>query len=220
MLPKIAIFVSGRGSNLQALIRHAKKCNQLDSIGVIISNRSDAPALAYSKQQGLKTAFIDQKKLNRAFFESKISKQLMINGCNWIFMAGFMVILSPSFIIKWPNIINIHPSLLPLYKGLNTHQRVIEAKDDKHGCTVHLVNQKLDDGPILAQASMPVKAYHRLDCDRLARDVLSLEHQLYPMVFDWVISQKLTIQKGKAYHQDYQLPVLWSEVRSSDLFKP
>jgi len=179
---RVGIFVSGGGSNMQALVAdmagdHAARA------AVVVSNNEDAGGIAWARAQGIATEVIDHRPYgeDRAAFEAAISAALEPYGLDIICLAGFMRVLTAGFVAPWQGrMLNIHPSLLPKYKGLHTHARALAAGDREHGCTVHLVTPALDDGPILGQARVPV---HPDDTpDTLAARVLVQEHRLYPAV--------------------------------------
>jgi len=173
----IAVFISGRGSNLKSLIKHYKKKKSTISIKLVISNNSKANGLIYAKQAKIKSYVLNFKKNN--FIEKKLLKKLLNNNINLICLAGFMKILSKNFIKKFNKpILNIHPSLLPKYKGLNTHIRVIKNKEKYSGATVHLVSAKLDSGKIILQKKIKVSKYENEKS--LQKKVLKIEHKLYP----------------------------------------
>ena len=149
----IAVFISGRGSNLKALIKYYKKKNPIILIKLVISNNPKAKGLIYAKQFKIKSNVENFK--NKNFSEKKLLKKLLKNKIDLICLAGFMKIISKNFIKKFNKpILNIHPSLLPKYKGLNTHKRVIRNKDKYAGATVHLVSEKLDSGKIILQKKL------------------------------------------------------------------
>jgi len=173
----IAVFISGRGSNLKSLIKHYKKRKSRVSIKLVISNNSKANGLIYAKQAKIKSYVLNFKKNN--VIEKKLLKKLLKNNINLICLAGFMKILSKNFIKKFNKpILNIHPSLLPKYKGLNTHIRVIKNKEKYSGATVHLVSAKLDSGKIILQKKIKVSKYENEKS--LQKKVLKIEHNLYP----------------------------------------
>ncbi|MDA0222053.1 MAG: phosphoribosylglycinamide formyltransferase [Proteobacteria bacterium] len=183
MNPKrVAILVSGGGSNMVALLdsmtadHPARPC-------LVLSNNHDAGGLVKAAERHVPTAVVDHRpfKGDRAAFEIDLNKMLEDANPDIICLAGFMRILTPAFMDKWQGcILNIHPSLLPKYRGLNTHERALDAGDAEHGCTVHEATGALDDGPILGQARLKIL---RDDTpDSLAARVLKLEHALYPMV--------------------------------------
>ncbi len=172
-----AVFISGTGTNLKNLINFSHKINSPISIKIIISNNKKAKGLKYSNQYKIKKQIINFK--NHKFAEKKILKILFKEKINFICLAGFMKILSKNFIKKFKGkILNIHPSLLPKYKGLNTHARALQNRDKFSGCTVHLVNSKLDSGKIIMQEK--VKITKKDTTFSLKRKVLKKEHKLYP----------------------------------------
>ncbi|MFC3693776.1 phosphoribosylglycinamide formyltransferase [Chenggangzhangella methanolivorans] len=176
---RVAILVSGRGSNMAALIDAAKEPGFPAEIVAVISNRPTAGALDIAAGAGIATAVVDHKKFpSREAFDEALDAELRGHRPDIICMAGFMRLLTPGFISKWEGrMLNIHPALLPSFKGLDTHARALEAGVRLHGCTVHLVTAEMDAGPIVAQAAAPV-----LDGDdeaALAARVLKAEHKLY-----------------------------------------
>jgi len=172
-----AVFISGTGSNLKNLIKFSHKINSPISIEIIISNNKKAKGLKYSNQYKINKQIINFK--NHKYAEKKILKILFKKKINFICLAGFMKILSKNFIKKFNGkIINIHPSLLPKYKGLNTHARALRNKEKFSGCTVHFVNSKLDSGKIIMQKK--VKITNKDNSFSLKRKVLKKEHILYP----------------------------------------
>ena len=174
---KTAVFISGTGSNLKNLIKFSKIKKTPISINLIISNVNNAKGLKYADQFNIKKKIFNFRNMKN--IEKKILILLKKNKISFICLAGFMKILSKNFIKKFDGkIINIHPSLLPKYKGLNTHRRVITNKDKFSGCTVHYVNEKLDSGTIIMQKKIKVAA--KDDALSLAKKVLKQEHKLYP----------------------------------------
>tara|TARA_B100001741_G_scaffold271293_1_gene239310 strand:+ start:890 stop:1471 length:582 start_codon:yes stop_codon:yes gene_type:complete len=172
-----AVFISGRGSNLKALIKNSKKKNSPIIIKLVISNNIKAAGLIYAKQSKIKTYIINFK--NQNISEKKLLKKLLNNNINLVCLAGFMKILSKKFIKRLNKpILNIHPSLLPKYKGLNTHKRVIKNKEKYSGATVHLVSEKLDSGKIVLKKKIKVSKYDNEKT--LEKKVLKIEHTLYP----------------------------------------
>ena len=172
-----AVFISGRGSNLKNLINFSNKRNSPISIELIISNNKKAKGLKYSSKYKIKKKILNFKKHKTA--EKKILKILLKKKINFICLAGFMKILSKKFIKKFKGkIINIHPSLLPKYKGLNTHARVIKNKEKFSGCTVHFVSAKLDAGKIVMQEI--VKITSKDSAFSLKKKILKKEHKIYP----------------------------------------
>ena len=182
---KTAVFISGKGSNLKNLIKYSKKKTSPIVIKLIISNSQKSKGLKYSKQFNIKKNVINFKKIKLA--ENKILKLLNENKINFICLAGFMKILSKRFIKKFKGkIINIHPSLLPKYKGLNTHKEVLKNKEKFTGCTVHYVNSKLDSGKIILQRKVKIKKTDSVKT--LSAKVLSQEHKLYPAAINKIFN--------------------------------
>ena len=177
----ISIFISGRGSNLLSLIKWSKIKNSKIKINLVISNNKFSKGLEFAKKNEIKYHTIDYSKKKRA--EHKILGYLKKNKIDLICLAGFMKILSSSFIRKFKKpILNIHPSLLPKYKGLNTHRRAIKNKDKFSGATVHLVTPKLDSGKIILQKKIKIS---KTDTEKtLAKKVLKIEHKLYPAAIE------------------------------------
>jgi len=174
---KTAVFISGKGSNLENLIKFSKKKISPISINLIISNTSYAKGLKYSKKYNIQKKVIFFK--NKKLAEKKIFKILFKKNINLICLAGFMKILSKNFIKKFKGkIINIHPSLLPKYKGLNTHKKAIENNDKYAGCSVHFVTAKIDSGKIIMQKKVKIKKGDTIAS--LTKKILKKEHLLYP----------------------------------------
>ena len=181
---KIAVFISGTGSNLKSLIKFSKLKKSPVIIKMIISNNSKSKGLQYAKIYKIKKKVFDFK---NTLSEKKVIYELKKNNINLICLAGFMKILSKSFIKNFKGkILNIHPSLLPKYKGLNTHERAIKNKDKYSGCTVHFVNSKLDSGKIISQKKVKI---NKFDTPKsLAKRILIQEHKLYPAAIMEVLS--------------------------------
>ena len=181
---KTAIFISGTGSNLKSLIKFSKLKKSPIIIKMIVSNNSKAKGLQYSKIYKIKKKVFDFK---NALSEKKIINELKKNNIDLICLAGFMKILSKSFIKNFRGkILNIHPSLLPKYKGLNTHEKAIKNKDKYSGCTVHFVNSKLDSGKIINQKKVRIKKFDTPKS--LAKKILIQEHKLYPKAITKIFS--------------------------------
>jgi phosphoribosylglycinamide formyltransferase 1 len=181
----VAVFISGNGSNLKNLINHSLKKNSKFKISLIISNKSKARGLDYANKFKIKKKVLNYRIIRDA--EKAICDQLKKNKIDFICLAGFMKILSSNFIKRFKGkIINIHPSLLPKYKGLNTHQRAIENKEKYSGCTVHYVNSKIDSGKIILQKK--VKILKNDTSKKLNKRVLKKEHLIYPKALNIAIS--------------------------------
>jgi formyltetrahydrofolate-dependent phosphoribosylglycinamide formyltransferase len=171
--------MSGRGSNMASLIEASRAPDSPYEVALVISNVPDAPGLAFAAANTIPTFAVSHIGLKRAEFDALVDGALRDANVDYVALAGYMRLLSPGFVEKWAgHMVNIHPSLLPLYKGLDTHQRAIDAGDTRHGCSVHLVTAELDDGPILAQAEVPILPGDT--ADTLAARVLAEEHTLYP----------------------------------------
>ena len=172
-----AVFISGRGSNLRSLIKYYKKKNSPISIKLVVSNNPEAEGLIYAKRSKIIKYITNFK--NKNVSEKKLLKKLFKHKINLICLAGFMKILSKNFIKKFKKpILNIHPSLLPKYKGLNTHKKVIKNKEKYSGSTVHLVTEKLDSGKIILQKKIKISKYDNEKT--LEKKILKIEHKLYP----------------------------------------
>jgi phosphoribosylglycinamide formyltransferase-1 len=177
---KIGVLISGRGSNLKALIAAAQEPNYPAEIVLVISNRPGAKGLEHALSGGIASQVVDHTEFaGRPEFEQALDKALRAKDVELVCLAGFMRILNPEFVNAWSNrLINIHPSLLPAYKGLHTHQRALEDGARLTGCTVHFVRPETDDGPIIIQAAVPVLADDTEEI--LAARVLEYEHEIYP----------------------------------------
>ena len=177
---RTAVLISGNGSNLQAIIDAARDPNYPAEIALVISNRDDAYGLTRAENAGIPTVVIPHGNYpDREAFDRMVDASLHSHGIELVVMAGFMRILSDWFVSEWQGkLINIHPSLLPKYKGLNTHARALEAGDAEHGATVHWVTPELDSGEIIAQAAIPILPGDTPES--LQQRIHALEHQLYP----------------------------------------
>ena len=205
-MTKIAVLVSGSGSNLQALI-DARLSGQI--VGVI-SNKPEAYALERAAQAGIRTAVIEHKQYpSRESFDAAMHQQLLEWDVDLVILAGFMRILSLQFVKSWEGkMVNIHPSLLPHYKGMHTHQRVLNTGDVFHGCTVHYVTAELDAGQALAQGVLKVAVHDQVE--QLAQRVHLLEHLIYPQVVEWICTgalqhtEQAVLYKGQPLTQPIQ----------------
>ena len=192
---RIAVLVSGNGSNLQALI----DANLSGQIIGVLSNKADAYALQRAEKANIATAVISHKDYpNRESFDDAMHQQLLAWEIDLVILAGFMRILTPNFVSQWQGkMLNIHPSLLPFYKGINTHQRVLNTGDRLHGCTVHFVTAELDAGQSIAQSAIQVSLHDNVES--LAQRVHELEHFIYPQVAEWLCNGQLSWKNGQAY---------------------
>ncbi|MBN8847274.1 MULTISPECIES: phosphoribosylglycinamide formyltransferase [unclassified Sphingomonas] len=180
---KIAILVSGRGSNMQSLVKAAGDAYQ---VVVVASDKPDAAGLAWAREHGIPTFALSPRGIGKIAYEAALDGALRAAGAEYIALAGYMRLLSDKFVADWRGrIVNIHPSLLPKYKGLDTHARAIDAGDAEAGCSIHLVTEELDGGEVLGQARVPIQPGD--DAETLAARVLAEEHRLYPRVLaEWV----------------------------------
>jgi phosphoribosylglycinamide formyltransferase-1 len=178
---RVAVLISGRGSNMTALIEAAKAADYPAEIALVVSNRPEAAGLARAREAGVATAIVDHTLFgqDREAFERALDSELQSRRIDFVCLAGFMRLLTPWFVTRWSGrMLNVHPALLPQFKGLHTHRRALEAGVTRHGATVHFVAVEMDSGPIVLQDSVPV-----IEGDTeatLAQRVLELEHRLYP----------------------------------------
>lgn len=191
MKKRIVVLISGSGSNFQAILDHCQQASIDGQIVAVISNRDDAFGLKRAEMAGIPSHFIDHKSFNgRENFDQALIQQIDAYQPDLVVLAGFMRILSADFVRHYMGrLFNIHPSLLPRYKGLNTHQRVIEAGDSEHGCTVHFVTEELDGGPLVIQAKITVQTSDTIET--LQTKVHALEHQIYPLAVNWFCANRL-----------------------------
>ena len=197
MKKRVAILISGRGSNMMALVQAARAPDYPAEIVSIIASRPDAAGLAWAKAQGLSATAVDHKAYaSREEFDDTVHAALIEARTDLIALAGFMRIQSAAFVQKWQGRqLNVHPSLLPLFKGLQPHRQALDAGVKISGCTVHFVTEEMDSGPIVAQAAVPV-----LDSDTpeaLAARILVAEHKLYPHALALVASGRATLDGGR-----------------------
>ncbi|CAO4165433.1 phosphoribosylglycinamide formyltransferase [Methylorubrum populi] len=194
---RVAILISGRGSNMVSLIEAAQAPDYPAEIVLVLSNRPDAAGLARAQAAGIPARAVDHKAFpDRARFDAALQAELDAAGIELIVLAGFMRILTDAFVEAWSGrMINIHPSLLPLFKGTHTHERALEAGMRLHGCTVHYVVPELDAGPIVAQAAVPVLPGD--DADSLAARVIVQEHRLYPQAVALIASGGAVLDGGR-----------------------
>ena len=187
---KLVVLISGRGSNMISIIDAIKHDRLHADVVAVISNRPDAHGIQYAQQAGINTFTVDHTHFDdREEFDKALTSIIDAHEPDLVILAGFMRILTSTFVAHYPKrLLNIHPSLLPKFKGLNTHQRAIEANEKEHGATVHYVTDELDDGPIILQASVSI-----LNNDKpntLAKRVLEKEHQLYPDAIQKLIQER------------------------------
>jgi phosphoribosylglycinamide formyltransferase-1 len=187
---RVGILISGRGSNMRAIVEAARNPDYPAQVVCVVSNKADAGGLDYARAQGIATHVVDHKNYaSREDFDAAVNSYLQSQGLDLIVCAGFMRIMTPVLIEPWAGrMINIHPSLLPLYRGLHTHERALAAGDKEHGCTVHFVTTELDGGPIVAQVRVPISPGDTVES--LEARVLVEEHKLYPIALAKVASAK------------------------------
>lgn len=193
MTHQLAVLISGSGTNLQAIM-DAQKAGTLDAeIAVVFSNRANAAGLERAAQAGIPTASLDHRDYpDREQFDQAMIEVLTPYAPDTVVLAGFMRILSAVFVRHYAGqLINIHPSLLPKYRGLSTHARALEAGDSEHGCSIHFVTEELDGGPLIAQAPIAVHANDTVDS--LSKRVQQREHRLYPQVLQWRAQDRLEL---------------------------
>lgn len=207
---KIAVLISGRGSNMASLISACMDPAYPAEITLVISNRPGAAGLERAAEFGIETATVDHTEFsrNREAFERVLDEKLKQHGIEFVALAGFMRLLSPWFVTQWRDrLINIHPALLPSFKGLHTHERALEEGVKLHGATVHFVSAEMDDGPIIIQGAVPV-----LDgdtADTLGARVLAVEHKIYPKALELVAS-------GRAKVKDQRVAIAGEEAGLAD----
>ncbi len=191
---RVAVLISGRGSNMAALIEAAEAQDYPAQIVLVLSSRPDAAGLARAREADISTAVVDHRPFgaDREAFERALDAELTAHRVDIVCLAGFMRILSPWFVTRWSGrMLNIHPALLPQFKGLHTHRRALEAGVTRHGATVHFVVPEMDSGPIVAQESVPVM---KSDTEEtLAARVLEVEHRIYPQALRLLAEGKATL---------------------------
>lgn len=198
MKKRVAVLISGRGSNMTALIEACKDPAYPAQIVAVLSNKPDAAGLDVARSHGIEAIAVPQKDYpSRTAHEAALNAELTRIAPDVICLAGYMRLMSADFVNTWEGrMINIHPSLLPLFKGLDSHARVLESGMRVHGCTVHFVTAEMDGGPIIAQGVVPVKPDDTEEA--LTARVLKLEHKLYPMALRLVAEGKVAMVDGKA----------------------
>nr|WP_160083238.1 phosphoribosylglycinamide formyltransferase [Pseudomonas sp. 8AS] len=210
----VVVLISGSGSNLQALIDSLAKGDSPARIRAVISNRADAYGLERAKQAGIDTRVLDHKQFDgREAFDAALVECIDGFAPQLVILAGFMRILTPAFVSHYSGrLLNIHPSLLPKYKGLHTHQRALEAGDHEHGCSVHFVTEELDGGPLVVQAIVPVQSDDTPDS--LAQRVHAEEHRIYPLAMRWFAEGRLRLGSTGAELDGQALPPCGQQLRN------
>ena len=196
--PRVAILISGRGTNLVALLEAAAHPEFPAEIALVVSNRADAAGLDRARDMHVPVAVVPSRAHPREVFEADLAAVLAAHQITLLALAGFMRVLTEGFVQQWEGrMINIHPSLLPSFPGLDTHARALAAGVRLHGCTVHMVSAGVDEGPIIAQAAVPVLTHDT--AESLAARVLEQEHRLYPAALAWLAAGRVRVTGGRAH---------------------
>ncbi|WP_269505995.1 phosphoribosylglycinamide formyltransferase [Burkholderia sp. IMCC1007] len=197
-MKKLVILISGRGSNMEAIVRACAQERWPAEIAAVIANRPDAAGLAFAASHGVATAVVDHRSFDgRDSFDAALAAEIDRFAPDLVVLAGFMRILTPDFVRRYEGrLLNIHPSLLPSFKGIHTHQQALDAGVALHGASVHFVIPELDSGAIVAQGAVPVRAGD--DAAALAQRVLTVEHVLYPRAVRWFVEGRLRLDNGRA----------------------
>jgi|SRR6185312_2596867 len=204
---RVAVLISGRGSNMAALIEAAKDKSYPAEIALVVSNVPDAGGLQRAKTAGIATDVVDHTAFgkDRAAFERALQGVLARHRVEIVCLAGFMRLLTPWFVEQWPQrLLNIHPALLPAFKGLDTHRRALEARATRHGATVHFVVPEMDSGPIIVQGAVAVEANDTEET--LARRVLAVEHRIYPQALRLVAEGRVVVADGRCLIDGVPVP--------------
>ncbi|WP_166838736.1 phosphoribosylglycinamide formyltransferase [Rheinheimera pleomorphica] len=198
-MKSIVVLISGSGSNLQAIIDACSSGFIPGKISAVIANKADAYGLVRANEAGISTQLLSHKSYNsREKYDAALIDAIDQHRPDLVVLAGFMRILTPAFVQHYHGrLLNIHPSLLPKYQGLDTHQRAIDAADSEHGCSVHFVTEQLDGGPVILQAKVPVFAED--DAQSLAERVHEQEHRIYPLVVRWFCQNRLQQHRDQAW---------------------
>ncbi len=207
MRSRIVVLISGSGTNLQAIIDASKQENFGGDIVAVVSNKADAYGLTRAQDAEIATSVLSHKDYDsREDYDSALISEINKYQPDLVVLAGFMRILTPKFVQKFQGrLINIHPSLLPKYQGLHTHQRAIDAGDTEHGVSVHFVTEELDGGPVILQAKVPI--FPEDSAEDLAQRVHQQEHRIYPMVVNWCCTQRVTMANECALFDGVILPI-------------
>jgi phosphoribosylglycinamide formyltransferase-1 len=199
---RIVILISGRGSNMQAIVQHAAAQRWPARVVAVLADRPTAAGLAFAQEHGIHTAVVDHKAhADRAAFDNALAAVIDAQHPHLVVLAGFMRILGEAFVQRYQGrLLNIHPSLLPAFPGLHTHRRALQAGCQAVGATVHFVTPQLDHGPVVMQSVVPV--YPGDDEDTLSARVLATEHVIYPLSVHWFVQGKLSVSGGLVRHAD------------------
>ncbi len=201
-MKRIVILISGRGSNMEAIVNACASEQWPAQVVAVVSNRAGASGLAWARERGIATALVDHRAFaRREAFDAELADQVASFAPDLVLLAGFMRILGAAFVQRFERrLLNIHPSLLPLFPGLHTHQRALDAGCKVAGATVHFVTAELDHGPIIIQAAVPVLAGD--DEAALAARVLQREHLIYPRAVRWFVLGQLRVAAGRVFHTE------------------
>ncbi|MBY6186643.1 phosphoribosylglycinamide formyltransferase [Marinobacter hydrocarbonoclasticus] len=204
---RIAVLISGNGSNLQAILDATKAGEINGEVVAVVSNKAGVYGLSRAEEAGVPALVVaPQAGESREDYDARLEAELNQLNVDLVVLAGFMRILSDGFVNRFAGrMLNIHPSLLPKYTGLNTHQRALDAGDEEHGCSVHFVTPELDGGPVILQAKVPV--FEDDDADDLAERVHTQEHRIYPLVVKWFALGRLAMADDQALFDGEALPV-------------
>ncbi len=207
-MKRIVILISGRGSNMEAIVRACVDEAWPAQVLAVLSNRADAQGLDFAREHGIATAVVDHKAfVSREAFDAELARTIDAFEADVVVLAGFMRILTDRFVARYEGrMVNVHPSLLPAFTGLNTHRRAIEAGCKLAGATVHFVTPTLDFGPIIAQAVVPVLAGDTPEA--LEARVLEREHVMYPRAVGWLVRGELRVAEGVVTHTRGELQLL------------
>ena len=210
-MKSIVILISGRGSNMEAIVHACQQEGWPARIAAVVSNKADASGLRFAADHGIATAVVDHKAYpSREAFDAELAKVIDTFTPDVVVLAGFMRILTEGFVRHYEGrLLNIHPSLLPAFPGLHTHQRAIDAGCKLAGATVHFVTPELDHGPIVMQAAVPVRPDDT--ADSLSRRVLTQEHRIYPQSVRWLVEGALQVQDGIVRQTRQQTQVVWGD---------
>jgi len=208
-MKSIVILISGRGSNMEAIVHACQREGWPARIAAVVSNKADASGLRFAAEQGIATAVVDHKAYpSREAFDAELARVVDTFAPDVVVLAGFMRILTEGFVRHFEGrMLNVHPSLLPAFPGLHTHQRAIEAGCKLAGATVHFVTPELDHGPIVAQAAVPVLPGDTPEA--LSARVLAQEHRVYPQAVRWLVEDALSVQGGVVLHRDGHSQLSW-----------
>lgn len=200
-MKRIVILISGRGSNMQAIVERCAEQRWPAAVVAVIANRPDAAGLDFARSRGIATAVVDHRAhATRAAFDDALADAVDAHGPHLVALAGFMRVLGEAFVRRFEGrLVNIHPSLLPAFPGLHTHRRALEAGCKLAGATVHFVTAALDQGPIVMQSAVPVLAGD--DEATLAARVLQTEHVIYPLALRWFVEDRLEVSQGVVRHR-------------------